>query len=191
MTYSSWKDYMYLVAIPSGDLFVEALRIQKLLSNSWENYKNSPPIIHITICTVKEVHKEQIEMFNRCVQQALDGFETLQIQSNSFECFTTPHKSLVLKIEDNQTLQQIQYSLREALDKYGFFVPPFVDKWIFHITILSEIFAKAPLDDNEFVKVCQRVALQDTPIRGAIKRFELWRPVMEEKERVVERYYLN
>ena len=34
MEHSNWKKYMYLVAIPSGDLFEEAVRIQKVLSDS-------------------------------------------------------------------------------------------------------------------------------------------------------------
>gem|GEM_PF-4980963 len=188
---NNWRDYMYLVAIPSGDLYEEAFRIQRLLSNSWEVYQNLPPTIHITITTVKRIHQEQIEVFSKCVQQVLDGFDSIKIQSSGFDCFTEPHKSLILKIEDSQKLQQVQYLLRQAIDKSGFLVAPLVDKWIFHITILSEIFAKSPLENHEFLKVCQRVSLREAPIRGVIERFELWRPVIEEKERVVRRFYLK
>lgn len=182
---------MYLVATPTGDLLKEASRIQGLLSDSWEFYQNSPPTLHITISTVKKIHDEELDVFSKSVQLVLDDFESIKIHSNCFDCFTEPHKSLVLKIEENEKLQQLQNSLTQTLEKDRFLVPSAVNKWIFHITILSEIFAKTPLENREFLKVCQRVALRETPIRGVIERLELWRPVIEEEERVVRRYYLK
>jgi len=88
-------------------------------------------------------------------------------------------------------LRQLQNSLEQALDNQGFLVPPSVDKWIFHITILSEIFASTPLEKDEFIKVCQRVSLRETPIRGVIKRLELWKPELEKEKRVVSEYILG
>ena len=187
-----WKKHMYLVAIPSGELFEEAVRIQKLLSDSLKVYKEASPPIHITISTVKMLEKkEELMIFDRCVKNVLADYNPIKIVSYCFDCFTKPHNSLILKIEDDQRLRQLQKSLEQALDNQGFLVPPSVDKWIFHITILSEIFANISLKKDEFLKVCQRLSLKETPIRGVIERLELWKPELEKEKRVASKYILD
>jgi len=77
MTQNNWKKHMYLVAIPSGELFEEAVRIQKLLSDSLNIYKETPPTIHITISTVKMLEKEELRIFNRCIKQVVANFNPI------------------------------------------------------------------------------------------------------------------
>lgn len=191
MEHSNWKKHMYLVAIPSGDLFEEAVRIQKLLSDSLGIYKEMLPSIHITISMVKMLEKEEFEAFNRCVKNALSDFSSIKVEAYRFGCFSIPHNSLVLKIEDDHKLRQLQKSLEQALSNQGFLVPSSVDKWIFHMTILSEIFASNSLKTDEFSKVCQRISLKKVPIKGIIERLELWRPELEKEKRVVNEYTLK
>lgn len=191
MVQNHWKKCMYLVAIPTGELLEEAVRIQKLLSDSLQIYKEVLPSIHITITTVKMLEKEELKLFDRCVRNILTEFNPIKIEAYCFDCFTKPHNSLILKIEDDQRLRQLQMTLKKALDANGFLVPASIDKWIFHITILSEIFATTPLKEDEFLKVCQRLSLKKTPIHGTIERLELWKPELEEEKRVVKKYILS
>ena len=191
MEHSNWKKYMYLVAIPSGELFEEAIRIQKILSDSLGIYKETPPSVHITISAVKMLKKEELEAFNRCVKNVLTDFSPIKVESYRFGYFPEPHNSLILKVEDDQRLRHLQKSLEQALDIQGFLVPSLVDKWIFHMTILSEIFASTSLKTDEFLKICQRLSLKKVPIRGVVERLELWKPELEKEKRVVNEYMLD
>ena len=191
MERSNWKKYMYLVAIPSGELLEEAVRIQKVLSDSLGIYKETPPSVHITISTVKMLEQEKLEAFNGCVKSVLTDFTPIKVESYRFGYFPEPHNSLILKVEDDQRLRQLQKSLEQALDIQGFLVPSSVDKWIFHMTILSEIFASTSLRTDEFLKVCQRLSLKKVPIRGIVEKIELWKPELEKEKRVVSEYILG
>ena len=182
---------MYLVAIPSGELFEEAVRIQKTLSDSLGVYKKIPSPTHLTISAVKILEKEELVVFDRCIENVLVDFSPIKIESYRFGCFPEPHNSLVLKIEENQRLHQLQKSLEQALGIQDFLAPSSVDKWIFHITILSEIFATTPLKEDELLKVCQRLSLKEIPTRGVIERLELWKPELEIEKRVVSEYILD
>ncbi|MEW6623192.1 MAG: 2'-5' RNA ligase family protein [Bacillota bacterium] len=188
MSECKWDEFWYLVAVPKGELFSEAVRIQKVLSDSLHIYKKTPPLIHITISAVKQLGKGELTEFSALVHEALSSYNTIRISSKSFECFTTPHKSLVLKIEDNEDLNNLQKELQAVLMEKGYLIMPAVANWIFHITIVSELFAFSHLPEEEFKKLCQRISLRKSPITGWIKSLELWRPSLDRKERVIAIY---
>lgn len=190
MSQTNWADYWYLVAIPSGQLFTEAQRIQYILAENLKVYADSPPPIHITICKIKPLSQAQLHVFSKQVQDILTDFHPITINANNFDCFSQAHQSLVLKINHNEQLFQLKQRLQALLKMNNFFVPTTIQQWIFHITLISELFAQVPLDTKHFDNVCQRLSLIDSHLEGVIHSLELWRPVLPFAERVVEQYPL-
>lgn len=187
----NWNDYWYLVAVPTGEIFEESIRIQKILSEGLNLYFDSViPQIHITITPIQILAPDKVTHLKKVIKETLIDFKPFYIETSQFQCFTKNHKSLVLKIDDNKLLYRLQNKLFEHLLPYGYTIPPKVNRWIFHITIISEIFANRILPEDEFKKVCQRVSLKKSPLRGKINLLELWRPVLDKNERIIEKFSL-
>ncbi len=189
---NKWDKYWYLVAIPTGEIYDEAVRIQNLLIESLNMFIKAPPKIHITITPINRLETCNIANLEKIINGVLrnSNFKSFLVEASQFQCFTESNKSLVLKITDNKYLYELQKAIQDELRPMGYINPPEVEKWIFHITILSEIFIENPLPEEEFLKVCKRISLNKSPIRGEVKTLELWRPVFNE-DRVINKFYLK
>lgn len=189
MSQGNWMDYWYLVAVPTGNLLSEAERIQKILTDSLQVYSTgeSPPI-HITLCKLTPVEDDRLSKLLASLTQVAEQLAPICVRSTNFQCFSQSHQSLVLKIDDNPGLFKLQATFQEELTHLGYFVPTPVEQWIFHMTVLSQLFAKAPLSARDFETICKRIALREPPLDGLVNSVELWRPVLDINERVVGRF---
>ncbi|MDW7675082.1 MAG: 2'-5' RNA ligase family protein [Bacillota bacterium] len=186
----SWKNNFYLVAIPNGDLLAEAKRIQKILADSFDIYLNEPPPLHITICAVKKLSEEELQEFAYIVNEVIAELSVFSVKAAKFDCFYNTHNCLVLKLEENSILKNLQASLQQRLAAKNFLAPSPVTDWIFHITVISELFADTPLSLEQFTKICQRISLPKSQLTGCVEAIELWRPILLKEEKVVARFPL-
>lgn len=191
-TENNWTNFLYLVAIPSGKLAHEATRIQGVLAESLQIYGSMPPPIHITLCTLRNVETSELDNVVDVVEEVLASkpFLPFSVEAYDFDCLTVAHNSLILKITEAPLLAELQSHLQMELSKKSYLIPPRFSTWLFHITIISKLFASSPLSDEDFKKVCHRISLRETPLPGHINTLELWRPSLIAKERNIKSFYL-
>ncbi|MGF7184686.1 hypothetical protein GGQ84_000770 [Desulfitispora alkaliphila] len=187
----SWNTLWYLVAIPGGDLLIEAQRLQQVLATSYNLYTGTPPPLHITICTIRPVAKERIPYINNIIETTLDAHDPIRVTAEDYQCFFAQHNSLVLKLKENQALSKLQKNLIGNLTEINVLEPSPIKEWIFHITLISQLFAKTHITQREFQNICSRLSLTNRKISGNLVKIELWRPSLEENQRVISSFPLQ
>lgn len=187
---NDWQNRFYLVARPQGGVLEEAKRIERQIDERLDAYLISPPPVHLTLCMTHALDDKDAARASDVIRKVLQDFPPIGVEAERVDCFTEPSESLVITIKENDQLARLQHRLKEALEHHGYLAPSDVEEWIFHVTILSRRFVDSEFSSEDFQKLCEGITLRDVPVSGMISELEFWRPVFDQKERVVERFAL-
>ena len=192
---TSFKNQLFVVLIPGGKILQLTNRIQKIISEHYEIYKEgSYPQIHITLNKTKKSKENKLIKSTDKLIKKWD--KPVNIQVNNFECFNVDYnKFLVLKVEQSESLKKFAVALHKSLKEAGITVIDNYDSWNFHITIISNIFAENPISKIEFEKLCfkfNNITENDlTSASSKAKYLEIWRPTLDKDKKCIKSYLLN
>ncbi len=192
----SFKNELFVVLIPDGEVLQLAKKLQKKISDHYNIYKEGCfPQIHITINKVDKNDKNKllkitsnlVSNWNKPIKLSISDFDCYYLKNNN--------NFLVLRVEKNETLSEFANLLQQRLLKANINLIEDYNSWDFHITIISNLFAKNPLNEHNFKKLCSLLNNINKPniskISSQINIMEIWKPVLQKEDKFMKRYYLS
>lgn len=143
----------FLVLIPGKELVETASQVQKIVSEHYNLYPDQIyPQLHITI---DRIYKRKAKKAKKILLKKIKDFGKIEIEVDRFSCikFSDQHQ-LVLEVNETESLKQFSESVHQSLINEGISTIENYEEWMFHITIISNIFAENPIPMDELTEIC-------------------------------------
>ncbi len=183
------EEELFAVLIPDGSVLKFAKKVQKDISKHYNLYHiDKFPTIHLTIDKVKTDYcQKTLEI----MKSVVNNFKAVKIKINEFDCYYTQDNNfLVLKVERTESLKEFAMTFHQALANEGISLIENYQEWDFHITIVSNLFAKNPLSDDKFKELCYLYSGVNLPYISHAKSIELWRFTLNPAKKCIARFGL-
>jgi 2'-5' RNA ligase len=180
----------FLVLIPGKELVETASQVQKIVSEHYNLYPDQIyPQLHITI---DRIAKDKAERAEEILARKVKEFDKVEIEVDRFSCikFSDQHQ-LVLEVNETESLQKFSQSLHQSLQDEGISTIENYEEWMFHITIISNIFAENPIPVDELTEICLFMEGMSRPLSAASEKLEIWRPTLDPVEKIIASFDLN
>jgi len=180
----------FLVLIPGKELVETASQVQKIVSEHYNLYPDQIyPQLHITI---DRIEKNRAERAEKILTEKVKEFGEIEIEVDRFSCikFSDQHQ-LVLEVNETESLQEFSEAVHQSLAAEGISTIENYEEWMFHITIISNIFAENPIPVDELTEICLFMEGMSRPLAAAAKKLEIWRPTLDPGEKVIASFALN
>ncbi len=180
----------FLVLIPGKELVETASQVQKIVSEHYNLYPDQIyPQLHITI---DRIAKDKAERAEEILAKKVKEFAKVEIEVDRFSCikFSDQHQ-LVLEVNETESLQKFSQSLHQSLQDEGISTIENYEEWMFHITIISNIFAENPIPVDELTEICLFMEGMSRPLSAASEKLEIWRPTLDPVEKIIASFDLN
>ncbi|MFW6035081.1 MAG: 2'-5' RNA ligase family protein [Halothermotrichaceae bacterium] len=186
---ASLDEELFIVLLPGGQVLKKAVEMQKYLSEYYNIYKeNKLPELHITIDRIK---KENLKRVKQIVNEEIKKTGPIKIKLSQFECYQlSKNDFLVLKLEKTSSLMKFSSSLHQRLKAEALSTIDDYEKWKFHITIISSLFAENPLSQKDFDEVCLLLEGEQTCYTSPAERLEIWIPTLDQEKKCLYSCYL-
>lgn len=158
----------------------------KLRQNIAEKYNLYPdgnyPELHITLNRIKS---DSVTKAVEIVKDLARLIEEVEILINNFKCFEFKSNFLVLEVKETKSLTRLADRLNEKLVQEGISTVNNYDEWRFHITLISNLFAKNSIPKSNLNDIC--IVLDNFPqsISTWAKAIEIWRPTLDSNKKVI------
>lgn len=180
----------FLVLIPGEKLIETASQVQKIVSEHYNLYPDQIyPQLHITI---DRIDKNKTEEASKILRKKIKEFAEIEIEVDRFTCikFSDEHQ-LVLEVNETPSLKEFSKTVHNSLSEKGISTIENYDEWMFHITIISNIFAENPIPVDELTEICLFMEGMSRPISADAKKLEIWRPSLDPAEKVIDTFNLK
>lgn len=180
----------FLVLIPGKELVETASQVQKIVSEHYNLYPDQLyPQLHITI---DRITKDKAERAEEILFKKVKEFDKVEIEVDRFSCikFSDQHQ-LVLEVNETESLQYFSKSVHQSLKNEGISTIENYEEWMFHITIISNIFAENPIPVDELTEICLFMEGMSRPLAAAAEKLEIWRPTLDPVEKIIASFDLN
>ncbi|RCW52702.1 MULTISPECIES: 2'-5' RNA ligase family protein [Halanaerobium] len=180
----------FLVLIPGKELVETASQVQKIVSEHYNLYPDQIyPQLHITI---DRIVKNKAEKAEKILAERVKEFDKIEIEVDRFSCikFSDQHQ-LVLEVNETESLTKFSEAVHQSLIDEGISTIENYDEWMFHITIISNIFAENPIPVDELTEICLFMEGMSRPLSAAAEKLEIWRPTLDPVEKVIASFNLN
>jgi 2'-5' RNA ligase len=180
----------FLVLIPGKELVETAFQVQKIVSEHYNLYPDQLyPQLHITI---DRIAKNRAERAEEILAKKMEEFDKVEIEVDRFSCikFSDQHQ-LVLEVNETESLNKFSESVHQSLKDEGISMIENYDEWMFHITIISNIFAENPIPVDELTEICLFMEGMSRPLSAAAEKLEIWRPTLDPVEKIIASFDLN
>jgi len=180
----------FLVLIPGKELVETASQVQRIVSEHYNLYPDQIyPQLHITIDRIKKSKAKKAE---KVLLRKIEDFSKIEIEVDRFSCikFSDQHQ-LVLEINETDSLKEFSRSIHQSLSEQGISTIENYDEWMFHITIISNIFAENPIPMDELTEICLFMEGMSRPLAAGAKKLEIWKPTLDPVEKVIASFDLN
>jgi hypothetical protein len=97
----------------------------------------------------------------------------------------------VLEVNETESLQKFSQSLHQSLQDEGISTIENYEEWMFHITIISNIFAENPIPVDDLTEICLFMEGMSRPLSAASEKLEIWRPTLDPVEKIIASFDLN
>ena len=187
----TYKNNLYVVLIPGGKVLKLTKNLQKKISGYYKIYeKGSYPQIHITINKVEKKHEKDL---TNIIDRAIKHWnKKIEIAIEDFDCyFTEKNRFLVLKISRTRTLVEFSELLQQKLINSGINTINNYNRWNYHITLISSLFAENQINYKDFTELC--ILFKDLnfcPVSSEVQQLEIWRPVLDKTNKIIKKYFL-
>lgn len=176
--------------LPSGSVKKFAEKIQKDISSHFNiYYERSYPEMHLTVNKInKDVeHKKAVKI----IEDVCSKVNPVKIKIEEFDClFNYENNFLVLKVARTESLMKFAGKLHRVLKQKGMTVIENFDNWEFHITLISNHFAKNPLDKKDFSNLYRFYSGVNLPCMATTNRVELWRFTVDPSRKCIAQFEL-
>lgn len=182
------KEY-FVVIIPGKKLVETAAQVQKIVYEHYNLYPDQIyPQLHITI---DRIDKNKVEEAKKILKEKVKEFGEIEIEVDRFSCikFSGEHQ-LVLEVNETPSLKKFAESVHQELHAHGISTIDNYEEWIFHITIISNIFAKNPVPMDELTEICLFMEGMSRPLSAAAEQIEVWRPTLNPVEKIIASFNL-
>jgi 2'-5' RNA ligase len=179
----------FLVLIPGKELVETASKVQKIVSEHYNLYPDQIyPQLHITI---DRINKNKVAEAKEILSQKINEFDKVEIEVDRFSCikFSDQHQ-LVLEVNETDSLRNFSESVHQDLIAEGISTIENYEEWMFHITIISNIFAENPIPMDELTEICLFMEGMSRPLAAAADKIEIWRPTLDPVEKVIDSFDL-
>lgn len=179
----------FLVLIPGKELVETASQVQRIVSEHYNLYPDQIyPQLHITI---DRIDKNKVTEAKEILAQKIKEFDKIEIEVDRFSCikFSDQHQ-LVLEVNETESLQNFSKAVHEALIAEEVSTIENYEEWMFHITIISNIFAENPIPMDELTEICLFMEGMSRPLAAAANKIEIWRPTLDPVEKVIASFDL-
>ena len=180
----------FLVLIPGKELVETASQVQRIVSEHYNLYPDQIyPQLHITIDRIKKSKAKKAE---KVLLRKIEDFSKIEIEVDRFSCikFSDQHQ-LVLEINETDSLKEFSRSIHQSLSEQGISTIENYDEWMFHITIISNIFAENPIPMDELTEICLFMEGMSRPLAAGAKKLEIWKPTLDPVEKVISSFNLS
>lgn len=179
----------FLVLIPGSDLTETASQVQKIVSEHYNLYPDQIyPQLHITI---DRIDKRMIAEAEEILLEKITEFDKVEIEVDRFACikFSDQHQ-LVLEVNETESLKKFSQAVHKSLAEAGISTIDNYEEWMFHITIISNLFAENPIPMDELTEICLFMEGMPRPLSAAAKKLEIWRPTLNPVEKIISSFDL-
>ncbi|MBM7623618.1 2'-5' RNA ligase family protein [Sporohalobacter salinus] len=159
------------------------LKFRRKIAKKYNLYPDGNyPELHITLNRIKD---DSVDTGIEIVNNLANLTEEVRISIENFKCFNVKDDFLVLEVNKTESLVKLADKLNEKLTKKGISTIDNYDEWQFHITLISNLFAKNPIPKSNLNNLC--VALDGFPqsIYTQTKAIEIWKPTLDPDEKVI------
>ncbi len=180
----------FVVLIPGEKLVETAAQVQKIVSEHYNLYPDQIyPQLHITIDRIEKKYEEKAE---KILQKKVKEFGEIEIEVDRFSCikFSGEHQ-LVLEINETPSLRKFAEEIHRELYEQNISTIENYDEWIFHITIISNIFAKNPIPMDELTEICLFMEGMSRPLSAHAEQLEIWKPTLDPVEKIIASFDLG
>lgn len=184
------ENEFFLVLIPGKELVETASQVQKIVSEHYNLYPDQLyPQLHITI---DRIAKNKAERAEEILAKKIEEFDKVDIEVDRFSCikFSDQHQ-LVLEVNETESLNKFSESVHQSLNDEGISTIENYDEWMFHITIISNIFAKNPIPVDELTEICLFMEGMSRPLAAAAEKLEIWRPTLDPIGKIIASFELD
>lgn len=183
------KEY-FLVLIPGEELVETASQVQKIVSEHYDLYPDQIyPQLHITI---DRIDNSKVESAKKILKQKVKEFGRIEIEVDRFSCikFSDQHQ-LVLEVNETESLKEFSQAIHQKLMKKEISTIENYEEWMFHITIISNIFAENPIPMDELTEICLFMEGMSRPLSAHAEKLEIWRPTLDPVEKIIASFDFN
>jgi len=180
----------FLVLIPGEELVETASKVQKIVSEHYDLYPDQIyPQLHITIDRIEKTKAKRAE---EILAAKVKDFDKIEIEVDRFSCikFSDQHQ-LVLEVNETKSLEQFSEAVHGSLAAEGISTIENYEEWMFHITILSNIFAENPIPVDELTEICLFMEGMSRPLAADAEKLEIWRPTLDPVEKIIASFDLD
>ncbi|MFW5737065.1 MAG: 2'-5' RNA ligase family protein [Halanaerobium sp.] len=180
----------FLVLIPGEELVETAAQVQKIVSEHYNLYPDQIyPQLHITI---DRIEKNKVESAKKILAEKIKEFGRIEIEVDRFSCirFSDQHQ-LVLEVNETDSLNKFSEAVHQSLREEGISTIENYEEWMFHITIISNIFAENPIPVDELTEICLFMEGMSRPLSASAKNLEIWKPTLDPVEKIIASFDLN
>jgi 2'-5' RNA ligase len=180
----------FLVLIPGKELVETASQVQKIVSEHYNLYPDQIyPQLHITI---DRIDKRKAQKAEKILLKKIKDFGKIEIEVDRFSCikFSDQHQ-LVLEVNETESLKQFSESVHQSLIDEGISTIENYEEWMFHITIISNIFAENPIPMDELTEICLFMEGMSRPLSAAAEKLEIWRPTLDPVEKIIASFDID
>ena len=180
----------FLVLIPGKELVETASKVQKIVSEHYNLYPDQIyPQLHITI---DRIDKNKVAEAKEILSNKIKEFDKIEIEVDRFSCikFSDQHQ-LVLEVNETDSLRNFSESVHQDLIAEGISTIENYEEWMFHITIISNIFAENPIPMDELTEICLFMEGMSRPLAAAANKIEIWRPTLDPVEKIIASFDLD
>jgi len=183
------KEY-FVVLIPGEKLVETAAQVQKIVSEHYNLYPDQIyPQLHITIDRINKKYEKEAE---KILERKIKEYDKIEIEVDRFSCikFSGEHQ-LVLEVNETPSLKKFAEEIHQELLKENISTIENYEEWIFHITIISNIFAENPIPMDELTEICLFMEGMSRPLSADAEQLEIWRPTLDPVEKIIASFDLN
>lgn len=183
------KEY-FVVLIPGKKLVETAAQVQKIVSGHYNLYPDQIyPQLHITI---DRIDKNNVKKAKKILQKRVKEFGEIEIEVDRFSCikFSGEHQ-LVLEVNETPSLKKFGKAIHQELYDNNISTIDNYEEWIYHITIISNIFAKNPIPMDELTEICLFMEGMSRPLSAHAEQIEIWKPMLNPVEKIIASFDLE
>ncbi|MEJ6949627.1 2'-5' RNA ligase family protein [Natronospora cellulosivora (SeqCode)] len=181
---ASFNNELFIVLMLKGEVRDKCETMQKEIAEHYNLYEGDLyPELHITL---NRIHKEKLNRAVTILNDLSEKFTKIKIELDGFSCYRQlDGRFLVLEIKENESLRLLGKELHGRLIEEGISTVENFHKWKYHITILSNIFAKRPINNLDFESLCFFMEGDKYRATSLSDTIEIWSPVNNpEKKRL-------
>lgn len=187
---ASLAEELFIVLVPDDKFLESVLRLQQKVGEIYNLFEDDEyPQLHITLDRVKKSFQQRAEMV---IKQFVNSAAPVQIKLDHYSCFyLTDDRHLVLKLAETESLFNFAYGIHNRLKSANLSTIEDYKEWIFHMSVVNNMFADNPIPLDEFDNICLLLEGLESPSTFTVDTLQIWRPTLEAEEKVVRSYHLE